>query len=142
MDPYGFSELIGRLLAKIEFDDIEVTNGSGNSRIDVRGTLVAREVIRTRMAVQVKQWMGNLQFPPMQQVRGSLGAHDQGLTITTRDSSKGAQKEAALPDRVPVALMNGNQLVSLLVANKIGVSTVNHDLIEFREEFIFPGKKT
>ncbi len=69
----------------------------------------------------------------MQQVRGSLGSHDQGLIITTSDFSKGAVMEAGLPDRVPVGLMNGEQLVALLVTNGIGVSKRSHELIELGE---------
>lgn len=67
------------------------------------------------------------------QVRGSLGAHEQGLIITTSDFSKGARTEAERPDALPVALMNAEQLVSLLVENQIGVSRKPHELIELGE---------
>lgn len=69
----------------------------------------------------------------MQQVRGSLGAHEQGLIITTSDFSPGARSEAARPDAVPVALMNGEQLVTLLIEHDIGVRRANYDLIELGE---------
>jgi restriction system protein len=36
-----------------------------------------------------------VQAPVVQQVRGSLGAHEQGLIITTSDFSTGARSEAA-----------------------------------------------
>lgn len=79
------------------------------------------DVIRTRLAVQVKRWKQNVQSPVIQQARGSLGAHEQGLVITTSDFSKGAQEEAERADATPVGLMNGEQLVALLVENEIGV---------------------
>jgi len=92
-------------------------------------------VIRTRMAVQVKKWKKNVQAPVVQQVRGSLGTHEQGLIITTSDFSPGARQEAARPDAVhTVALMNGEQLVVLLVENGIGVVRRSHDLIELNQE--------
>lgn len=47
----------------------------------------------------------------MQQVRGSLGAHDQRLIITTSDFSKGARTETAQATKTPLALMNGEELV-------------------------------
>ena len=125
-----FEELIARLLAEVGFEEIEMTGRSGDGGIDVRATLVVGEVIRTRMAVQVKKWKRNVQAPVVQQVRGSLGTHEQGLIITTSDFSPGARTEAARPDAVPVALMNGEQLVVLLVENGIGVSRRSHDLIE------------
>lgn len=128
-----FEELIARLLAETGFEDIQMTRRTGDGGIDVRGTLVVGDVIRTRMAVQVKKWKRNVQAPVVQQVRGSLGTHEQGLIITTSDFSTGARKEAARPDAVPVALMNGEQLVVLLVEHGIGVLRRAHDLIEIAE---------
>lgn len=131
--PVEFEELIGILLAKIGFEDVAVTDRSSDGGVDVRGTMVTGDVIRTRMAVQVKRWRSNVQAPTVQQVRGSLGTHEQGLIITTSDFSKGARQEAERPDATPVALMNGDQLVKLLVENDIGVRRTGHDLIELKE---------
>ena len=105
-------------------------HSSGDGGIDVRGTLVVGDVIRTRMAVQVKRWKSNVQAPIVQQVRGSLGTHDQGLIITTSNFSEGARTEAERQNAVPVALMNGQQLVGLLVENDIGVHRVPYELIQ------------
>lgn len=144
IDPSEFEELIARLLAEIGFEDIEVTKTSGDGGIDVRGTLVVGDIIRTRMAVQVKKWKpkNNVQAPVVQQVRGSLGTHEQGLIITTSDFSSGARKEAARPDATPVALMNGEQLILLLVEHRIGVSRCTHDLIEIDKENPLNGFET
>jgi len=133
MDPTGFEELIGKLLAKLGFDDVTVTSPWRDGGIDVRGTLVTADVIRTRMALQAKKWKQNVRAPVVQQVRGSLGTHEQGLIITTSDFGKGARAEAERPDAVPVALMNGEQLVKLLVENDIGVRRTAADLIELGE---------
>lgn len=133
MDPGGFEELIGQLLAALGFDEVTITSRSGDGGIDVRGTLVVGEVIRTRMAVQVKRWKQNVQAPIVQQVRGSLGTHEQGLIITTSDFSKGAREEAARVNAVPVGLMSGEQLVTLLMENDIGVTRRSHDLFEIEE---------
>jgi Restriction endonuclease len=121
MPPDAFESLIGQLLAAIGFADIEVTSYAGDGGVDVRGTLVVGDVIRTRMAVQVKRWKNNIHTPTVQQVRGALGTHEQGLIITTSDFSSGAQTEAERPNAVPVGLMNGEQLVALLVEHDIGV---------------------
>ncbi len=135
MDPGGFEDLIGRLLDALGFDDIQVTRRSGDGGIDVRGTLVVGDVIRTRMAVQVKRWRksNNVQRPDVQQVRGSLGTHEQGLIITTSDYSTGASEEASRADAVPVALMNGGQLVTLLVEKDLGITRDTQDLIELAD---------
>ncbi len=110
-----------------------VTKMSGDGGIDVRGTLVVGDVIRTNMAVQAKRWKQNVQRDIVQQVRGSLGTHDQGLIITTSDYSSGAKEEAKRANAVPVALMNGEQLVALLVEHSIGVHHTSHDLIELSD---------
>lgn len=133
MNPDEFESLIGKLLGVLGFADVQVTARSNDGGIDVRGTLVVGDVIRTRMAVQVKRWKGNIPSPTIQQVRGSLGAHDQGLIITTSDFSKGARSEAAQTDKTPVALMNGEQLVALLTEHNILVRRSSHDLIELSE---------
>lgn len=130
MPPAEFEALIGTLLAKLGFEDVTVTSFKGDGGIDVRGTMVTGDVVRTRMAVQVKRWKANVQSPTVQQVRGSLGAHEQGLIITTSDFSKGARAEAERVDATPVALMNGDQLVKLLVENDIGIRRSSYDLIE------------
>jgi len=134
ISPAGFEELIGQLLVALGFQEVVVTGRSGDGGIDVRGTLVVGEVIRTRMAVQVKRWKANVQAPTVQQVRGSLGTHDQGLIITTSDYSSGARTEAERPNAVPVALMNGDQLVRLLVEHQIGVRRASYELIELSHE--------
>ena len=92
------------------------------------------DVIRTRMAVQVKRWKKNIQAPTVQQVRGSLGSHEQGLIITTSNFSKGAVTEATEPNKTPIALMNGSQLVQLLIENNIGVQRTPYNLLALSDD--------
>ena len=133
MPPGDFEDLIGRLLAAIGFEEVEVTCRTKDGGIDVRGTLVVGDVIRTSLAVQVKRWKYNVQTQVIQQVRGSLGAHEQGLIITTSDFSKRAKEEAERADATPVGLMNGEQLIALLVENEIGVRRTPLQLIQLGE---------
>ncbi len=126
----GFEALIGQLLGAIGFADVDVIGRSGDGGIDVRGTLVVGDVIRIRMAVQAKRWKGNVQRPIVQQLRGSLGAHDQGLIITTSDFSVGARDEALRFDAAPVGLMDGERLVDLLIEHSLGVRRIPYDVIE------------
>jgi restriction system protein len=133
MPPTAFEALIGKLLAALGFVEVSVTKASGDGGIDVRGTMVVGDVIRTQMAVQVKRWKNNVQAPVVMQVRGSLGAHEQGLIVTTSDFSSGAREEAESPSKTPVALMNGTQLVELLVEHEIGVTRTPYNLIEISE---------
>lgn len=131
--PGDFEELVAQLLVALGFEDVSVTSLGGDGGIDVRGTLVVGEVVRIRMAVQAKRWKANVLAPVVQQVRGSLGAHEQGLIITTSDFSSGAREEAARPDASPVALMNGEQLAALLAEYELGVHRERHDLFSLDE---------
>jgi len=81
------------------------------------------------MAIQAKKWKQNIQAPVIQQVRGSLGTHEQGMIITTSDFSTGAVTEAARANAVPVALVNGTALVELLIEHEIMVTRVQYELI-------------
>lgn len=135
MKPSAFEALVKELLAAMGFEMVELTPVSGDGGIDVRGVLVMSDVVRIKMAVQVKRWKSNVQAPIVQQVRGSLGAHEQGLIITTSDFSRGAQNEANQSDKTPIALMNGEALVSLLMEHGIGVQRSSLDWFELDEAF-------
>jgi restriction system protein len=130
LTPSEFEDLIGRLLTSIGFEEVVVTERTNDGGIDVRGILVVGDVIKTKMAVQAKKWKANVQAPIVQQVRGSLSTHEHGLIITTSDFSAGAYDEAQQPEKIPVALMNGEQLVRLLIENDIGISRESHDIID------------
>lgn len=96
------------------------------------------------MAVQAKRWSPrkNVQAPIVQQVRGSLGAHAQGLIITTSDFSAGARQEAVQPNKTPIALVNGEKLVSLLMEHGIGVQRTTQCLFEIDDELFLSKSQT
>ena len=126
--PADFEQLVAALLEAMGFEEVDVTSRSRDGGIDVRGTLVVADVVRLRMAVQAKRWQQNVTSPVVQQVRGSLSAHEQGLIITTSGFSQGARKEAKRPDASPVALMDGEQLARLLAEKEIGAERTKYDL--------------
>lgn len=130
MDFGDFEDLIGELLAEMGFETVEVTPRTNDEGIDVRGTMVVDEAVPIRMAVQVKRWKNNVRRPDVQKVRGSLGAHEHGLIITTSGFAAGAREEAQRVDAVPIGLIDGKQLVSLMVKHGVRVKHTLHDLIE------------
>ena len=130
MDAYDFEKLAGMLLSAIGFENVVVTKRSKDGGIDVRGTFVANDVIRSDMAVQVKRWERNVRAPDVQKLRGALDPHERGLLITTSGYEKGAKAEAARTNRQPIALMGGEQLVDLLIEHEIGVKRGNPDLLD------------
>ena len=131
--PTDFEGLVAEILLAMGFEDVEVSSPSNDGGSDVRGTLVVGDAVRIRMAVQAKRWKQNMQAPVVQQVRGSLGAHEQGMIITTSDFSNGAQTEASRPDAAPVALMNGERFAALLSEHEIGSSFKPYRLVVLDE---------
>ena len=127
--PAEFEQLVETLLIRMGFEDVNVTPQGGDGGIDVRGTLVVGGVVKVRMAVQAKRWKGNVGAPVVREVRGSLGAHEQGMIITTSDFSTGARKEAMRHNASPIALMNGTQLAGLLAEYEIGVQRKKYFLL-------------
>ncbi|MEM6284815.1 MAG: restriction endonuclease [Chloroflexota bacterium] len=129
-DPDDFEKLISVLLVELGFEEVETTDYHHDGGIDVRGTLVVADSIRIKMAVQVKRWSQNVQSQTVQQVRGSLSSHEQGLVITTSDFSSGARREAEREDAVPIGLINGKQLISLMFQHEVGVDRVPHEVFK------------
>lgn len=142
MSPKEFEDLVSMLLVDLGFEDVEVTKMSGDGGVDVRGTLVVAGTIRITMAVQAKKWQlgSNVQRPIVQQLRGSLRAHERGLIITTSDFSPKAVKEAFESDKVPIYLMNGEELTAILMEHEIGATQKTYKLFEMDFDSIFPKK--
>lgn len=123
LDPRAFEDLVARLLATLGFEDVEVTSYSGDFGIDVRGTLAVGGVTNVTTAIQVKRWKPSNKVPgkTVRELRGGLGPHERGLIIATSDFTKDARTEAEMPNRTPISLVNGRQLVELLCEHEIGV---------------------
>ena len=93
MDAFDFEKLVGILLGGMGFENVVVTKRSKDGGIDVRGSFVANDVIRTDMAVQVKRWDRNVRAPDVQNLRGALDPpHERGLLITTSGYEKGERR--------------------------------------------------
>jgi len=123
MPPDRFEALIGELLTRMGFDEntVTVTRSSGDGGIDVTGVYRATGLTGVSAAVQAKRWKKSVQSPIVTSLRGSLQVHQQGNIITTSDFSKGAQAEAMAPNKTHIGLINGDELVDLLVRHKIGL---------------------
>lgn len=127
--PDDFEELVKELLIAIGFEDVERTRIGPDGGVDVRGTLVVGDVVRIRMAVQAKRWKRTVSAPTVQQLRGSLDVHEQGLVITTGSFTAQARQEAERSGASPVGLMDGEQLAVLLAEHELGARRRQHHLI-------------
>jgi restriction system protein len=132
-----FEALIGELLIAVGFEEssVQVTSYSGDGGIDVRGILNAGDVTTVNAAVQVKKWKANVQTNVVRELRGSLTTHEQGIIITTSDFSQGAKTEANAIGKAPISLVNGTELIELLVKHSIGVNKEPHTVVTLDEEW-------
>ena len=128
-DPVEFEHLVGELFNAMGAESVTVTRGSGDGGVDVRGTLLAGGAIPIQIAAQVKRWKHNVCSPVVNEIRGSLGLHDIGLVVTTGRFSIGAKKAAQIKDRKPITLIDGDDLVNLMVEHEIWVNRQQHDLL-------------
>lgn len=129
MDPAEFEEMLGRLLAEMGFEEIEVTKHHGDKGIDLRGTLVVTGGIPIRMAIQAKRWNAGVQAPEVQKVRGASAANERAVIIATSSFGKGARAEAERDGFSPVGLIDGNELVGLMIEHSVGVTRQEHPLL-------------
>ena len=137
MPPERFEALIGELLVQMGFDEstVTVTKRSGDGGIDVTGVYRAAGLTEVNAAVQVKRWKGNVQAPVVTQLRGSLEVHQQGSIITTSDFSQGARTEASAPYKTHIGLINGKELLDLLVKHRVGVVERTLQVISLDDEW-------
>lgn len=124
MPPYGFENLVGEVLRHLGFENIEVTQKSGDGGIDVKGELVVAGSIKSNICVQVKRWKNNkVPRDEIAKLRGSLMPHQTGLFITTSEFSKKAVEEANDPFKTPISLINGKEFVDIMCSYGIGVTS-------------------
>ena len=137
LPPDRFEALIGALLIRMGFDEstVTVTQHSGDGGIDVTGIYRATGLMGVSAAVQAKRWKANVQAPTVTSLRGSLQVHQQGIIITTSDFSKGARTEAMAPNKTHIGLINGEELVDLLVTLEIGVRKRPLPVLSLDEEY-------
>ena len=120
MDPTTFEWLIRALLMELGYSDIIVTKASNDGGIDLRAKLIAGGIANIKTAVQVKRTK-SVGRPVVQNLRGSLSAHETGLLVTSGSFTEGAEAESQDLTKAAIALMNGSRLVELLLEHQIGV---------------------
>lgn len=130
LDPADFEQLIGELLRALGINDVAVTAYHGDKGIDAMGTYELGPGLTVSIAVQAKRQGQNVGRPVVQSLSGSLKPHQQGLIITTADFGGGARTEAERNDKPLIWLVNGKQLVEMLIANDLGSRRIPVELVE------------
>jgi restriction system protein len=129
LDPRAFENLIQSLLEEMGLDQTSVSTYSGDGGIDIRGVLNAEDLSQIDVAVQAKRWKANVGPKVVRELRGSLKVHEHGIVITPSDFTSSAKSEADESGKTRISLINGEQLVDLLIQHQVGVK---------QEEYVVP----
>lgn len=123
MDPFQFEFLVGDLLRTLGYINVEVTKRSGDKGIDITADLSLEGITSVKTVVQVKRFKdgSNVSGAVVTQLRGSAAVDQRGLVITTSGFTPAAIAEALASNKMPVALVDGSKLISLMIKNEVGV---------------------
>ena len=141
MNDRQFEDFVGRLLAELGYDDVEVVGRSGDGGVDVRCVLKA-PLIEPPLTVvcQVKRHASNIGPSAVGDLRGRW-AHraDRLILVNTAGFTQGAREAATEPGAKEIGLITGEDLADLMIEKGIGVHkepVVEEKLDEtFFEEF-------
>ena len=137
MPPRKFEELIRSLLEEMGFEETETTPYSGDKGIDVRGVLQMDQLSTVTIAIQAKRWTANVGSGVVRNLRGALKVADseQGVVITPSDFTTDAKAEAEAQGKTPISLINGHQLVDLLIRYQVGVKQEQYLVPSIDDEY-------
>lgn len=131
MPPLKFENLVKQLLEEMGYENVEVTSPSGDGGVDVIGDMEVG-ITKIREVVQAKRHARTIQRKDLDALRGSLHRFEavRGTIISTSNFSRGTKQAAFDKGVAPITLIDGKELVNLLIKNNIGVRKRNIDVLE------------
>lgn len=117
LDPKEFEMLVGELLTALGFEGSEVTGKQGDGGVDATGELNVANLAKVKVFVQAKRYKlgSKINVNTVKQLRQSIPNNGQGAFITTADFQKAAADIAVEQGFPRIGLINGRQLVDLLI---------------------------
>ncbi|MHB8624982.1 MAG: restriction endonuclease [Aggregatilineales bacterium] len=111
-----FETLVSELLAAIGFVDTTKVGRTGDGGIDVEGLLEVYTLARLKLKVQVKRYgTAAVDHKAIHNFRASVPQDSQGAFVTTSDFTKKAREEADKVGFQRIGLVNGEQVVGILI---------------------------
>lgn len=117
LDAKEFEFLVAHLLTALGFEGSEVTGKTGDGGVDAIGELNVSNLAKVKVFVQAKRYQlgSKISANTVKQLRQAIPFGGQGAFITTADF-QGAAADIALEPGFPrIGLINGRQLVDLLI---------------------------
>lgn len=117
LDDKEFEILVGHLLTAVGFEGSEVVGKTGDGGVDATGELNVANMAKVKLFVQAKRYkMGSkVSGNTVKALRQAIPRDGQGAFITTADFDRKASEVALDPNFPRIGLINGRQLVDLLV---------------------------
>lgn len=117
LDDKEFEMLVGDLLTALGFEGSEVIGKTGDGGVDATGELNVSNLAKVKVFVQAKRYKlgSRINSNIVKQLRQAIPFGGQGAFITTADFQKTAADIALEPGFPRIGLINGRQLVDLLI---------------------------
>lgn len=112
-----FEILVGHLLTAIGFEESKVTGKTGDGGVDATGVLNVANLAKVKVFVQAKRYKrgSKISANTVKQLRTAIPVGGQGAFITTAEFQSAASDVAIAEGFPRIGLINGGQLVDLLV---------------------------
>jgi len=124
LSSHQFEQFGRKLLLAYGFVDVKVTQVSRDGGIDGYGKL-RLGLATMNVAFQCKRWQGNVGRPEVDKFRGAIqGEFEQGVFFATSDFTPDARDASLKSGAVPVRLLNGESIVTLMIEKGLGVQRV------------------
>ena len=129
MDAKEFEMLVEQLLAAMGFENTAVTGKPGDKGVDVTGELNVSNLATVNLFVQVKRYKSrNLRASDIRKLQKAIPPGGQGAFVTTTDYRQDA-KDIAFDQSPPIGLINGHQLVDLLIEHWNDIAPEFHEML-------------
>lgn len=129
-----FEILVGHLLTAMGFEETEVTGKTGDGGVDVIGELNASNLAKVKVFVQAKRYKPDhiISARTVRELRQAIPFGGQGAFITTSDFQNEALNVATEAGFPRIGLINGEQLVDLLVEHWDDIPSDFQELLGLR----------
>ena len=134
LDDKEFEILVGHLLTAIGFEESQVTGKTGDGGVDATGVLNVSNLAKVKVFVQAKRYKrgSKINANVVKQLRTAIPVGGQGAFITTADFQSSASEVAVEAGFPRIGLINGKQLVDLLVEHWEDLPTEFRDRLGLR----------
>lgn len=122
VSPTGFERLCQRLLRESGFQEVTVTQRTGDGGIDGIGILQVNPFVSFKVLFQSKRYSGSVSAPQIRDFRGAMmGRADKGIIITTGSFTADAKREAIRDGVPPIEMVDGEKLLNLFEQLELGL---------------------